>query len=256
MTDLEIEQLTPPPWLLRPINEDLISELARSIENSGLLQPIVVRKTGAHEKYEVVCGNHRLMACKRLGLTRISAVVTELNDEEAFLARVSENLLKNVYVDPIQEANGYKVLLTKGWTINAIAKRVGKSDSYICQRLSIIDHLAKSLSRKLSASNGSLTPSHAELLAKIRDVKRQIEVAEFVERKHLSVRGLEALLNGGPPPRRIELEPESNKARVIRIPMEFLEAIGAHLERSVHIYVDGKKLIIENIYRSRRRLHV
>ena len=256
MADLEIDRLTQSPWLLRPINESLISELARSIKNLGLLQPIVVRKTSAHGKYEIVCGTHRFEACRRLGLARIRAIVSELDDEEAFLARVSENLLKNAYVDPIQEANGYKMLLTKGWTINAIADRVGKSDSYICQRLSIIEHLDESVRRRLSTSKGSLTPSHAELLARIHNVNRQMEVAEFVERKRLSVHGLEALLNGGPLLRRIELEPESNKTRVIRIPEEFIEAIGIHSERYVHLYAAGKKLIIENIYRSKRSLHV
>ena len=256
VTNLDIERLIPPRQLLRPLNEDLISELARSIRNSGLLQPIVVRKTGAAGKYEIVCGNHRFEAYKRLGLSKISAIVAVLNDDEAFLARVSENLLKNAYVDPLQEANGYKMLLTNGWTINAIAKRVGKSDSYICQRLSIIEHLDQSVSRRLAVSNGSLTPSHAELLARIRDVKKQIEVAEFVEKKRLSVRALERLLNGGPPPRRIELEPESDQTCLIRIPKEFTEAMGIGSERYVHMYIDRKKLIIENTSRSKRSLHV
>jgi len=256
IADLEIERLLPPHQLLRPIEESLISELARSIENLGLLQPIVVRKTGANGKYEVICGYHRVEACRRFGSRRISAVVCTLNDDEAFLARVSENLLKDVYVDPIQEANGYKILLMNGWTINAMAKRVGKSDSYICERLSIIKHLDPSVRRKLSASTGALTPSHAELLAKIRDLKKQIEVADFVERKRLSVRALETVLKGGPLPKRIELEPESGGTRVIRIPNEFTEAIGIHSEGYAHMYIEGKKLIIENIYRSKRSLHV
>jgi ParB family chromosome partitioning protein len=256
VTNLEIDRLIPAKQLLRPMSEDLISELARSIKNSGLLQPIVVRKTGASGEYEIVCGNHRYEAYKRLGLSKINAIVCVLNDDETFLARVSENLLKNTYIDPIHEANGYKMLLSNGWTINAIAKRVGKSDSYICQRLSIIEHLDQSVSRRLAAGNGSLTPSHAELLAGIRDVKKQIEVAEFVEKKRLSVRALEMLLKGGPPPRKIELELESDQTCLIRIPKEFTEAMGIGSERSVHMYIDRKKLIIENTSRSKRSLHV
>jgi ParB/RepB/Spo0J family partition protein len=249
---IEIDRVAFSAWTLRPLNEKLVSELVRSIGNAGLLQPIVVRRSENGGKYEVVCGNHRLEACRRLGHKRISALVVELNDEQAFLARVSENLLKNTYVDPIEEANGYRMLLSRGWTIDEIAKRVGKSDSYICERLAVIDRLDKQVLTRLSRGDGVLTPSHAELLAKIRDSKKQMEVAEFVERKRLSVRTLERLLSGAPLPKRIELEAKNLGYRTIRVPTEFIDAVGIGSERWAHIYVDGRKLIIENIYRTKR----
>src|SRR5208282_3929081 len=104
---IELDQLESPAWLLRPIDQELVTELARSIQNTGLLQPIVVRRST--RGYEVVFGNHRLEACKHLGFHQIKALVKTCSDDEAFLARVSENLLRNSYIDPIQEAEGYRM---------------------------------------------------------------------------------------------------------------------------------------------------
>lgn len=240
--DLAIESLSPPTWILRPIDDNIVNELARSIGNLGLLQPIMVRRAGV--RYEVVFGNHRLEACRRLGLRHIQAIVSNLSKDESFIARVSENLIRNMRVDPIEEAEGYKMLLGKGWTINAIARKVGKCDSYICERLAILDHLDDSLRLKIS-KGGYLSPSHGELLSRIPDLARQREVAGLVERRRLSVRSLEDMLNAAPPPAKVLLEDMSGSC-CLRIPDEFAESVGLRRGQYVYVYERGKKLILEN----------
>jgi ParB family chromosome partitioning protein len=248
LTDLELNSLKQPSWKLRPIKWELVKELERSIEGNGLLQPIVVRRVG--NEYEIVFGNHRVEACKRLGMRYIRAIIKEFTEEEAFLARATENIVRNSYVDPIEEAEGYRMLIRKGWTIDAIGQRVGKCDSYVCERLAMLERLDQRILSRLAA--GKLGASHAELIARIADRERQNEVAELVEKKHLSVRSLEDLLKRAPAPTKVPVETISDETYV-RIPKEFLTAIGvsADATASLFLYVRGKKLILQNLYKSR-----
>ena len=239
---LALCEITESSWVLRPIREETVLELMRSVQNSGLFQPIVVRRMGA--RYEVVFGSHRLEACKRLGMKHVLALVKNMNEEEAFLARVSENLIRNAYVDPLEEAKGYRMLVDRGWTVNSIGKKVGKSDSYVCERLSLLEHLSQKVLAKLSA--GQLTPSHAEILSRIRDLSKQEEVADWVRRRHLSVRSLEAILKDAPPPTRVKLENIKSECYV-KIPHDFLEATNLKRGQSVMIYTRGKKVILDNV---------
>jgi len=239
---LGLAELAESSWVLRPLREESVLELMRSIQNSGLLQPIVVRRAG--KSYEVVFGSHRLEACKRLGMKRVHVLLKDMNEEEAFLARVSENLIRNSYVDPLEEAKGYKMLVARGWTINAIGQKVGKSDSYVCDRLSLLDHLSQKLLVKLAS--GELTPSHAEVLSRIRDQSKQEEVADWVKRRRLSVRSLEAILRHAPPPTRVKLQDIRNECYV-KIPSGFLQATGLESGQTVMIYARGNKLILDNL---------
>lgn len=246
--ELQIDKLRPPSWVLRPINREIVSELARSIQNSGLLQPIVV--TQRLDGYEVVFGNHRLEACKQLGLKTIQCVIQSFGDEESFLARVSENLVRNTYVNPIEEAKGYKMLVAQGWSIDAIGRRVGKCDSYVCERIALLDRLDDRLQSKIG--HQSLTPSHGELLSRIRSRDKQIEIAELIEKKRLSVRTVEKMLCGAPLPMKIQADRVSDEFRV-RIPAEFAEAMGLSDTQSLYMYMSGNKLILENLKNSMRR---
>lgn len=242
--ELPIENVKSPSWILRPLDDRVVTELARSIQAAGLLQPVVVCRRGSW--YELVFGNHRLEACRRLGMRKVPAVVKSFGDDEAFLARVSENLLRNSHVNPLEEAEGYRMLVEKGWTINAIGCRIGKSDSYVCERLAILGRLDRGVRSRVSDGRGHLTPSHAELISRIKDPSTQKEVATLVERKRLSVRALEALLNDVPPPKKIEVEEYSGEC-VVRLPKEFTKAVGISAGWQMYLYVRGRKLILENI---------
>ncbi|MGD0175363.1 MAG: ParB/RepB/Spo0J family partition protein [Candidatus Bathyarchaeia archaeon] len=243
MIEVPLNALKSPLWLLRPLDRQVVSELARSIQTSGLLQPIVVRKD--HGRYEVVFGNHRVEACRRLGMSSIAAILVQLQDDEVFLARLSENLLRNCYVNPIEEAEGYKMLVARGWSINSIASRVGKCDSYVCERIGLLDRLNPNIRSKIANGTRHLTASHAELISRIKDRNRQDAVARFVEKKRLSVRALENLLKCSPAPTIVRAESAFQDGLLVRIPDEFAKAIEINVSQSLYMYVRGKKLILE-----------
>jgi ParB family chromosome partitioning protein len=250
LIEVNLDDLHPSHWGLRPIDEKVVVELTRSIQNEGLLQPIVARKYNGG--YEVVFGCHRLEACRRIGMQTVPTIITSMNEAEAFLARVSENLVRNTYVDPLQEAKGYGKLVKMGWTINAIAKKIGKCDSYVSERISMLYRLDDTVRLKVSEGKGHLTPSHAEIISRVRDSKEQKELAEFVEKKRLSVRALEEILSGAPPPMKVCVQGDDS-ACTVNIPREYLNALHVTAGCIVHMYVRGNKLILENLDSHRHR---
>lgn len=250
ITELEVDRLRPPPLALRPIDENTVLELMRSIQNMGLLQPIMVREIRGG--YQVVFGSHRLEACRRLGMSKIPATIKRLSDAEAFLVRVAENVLRNVRMNPVEEAQGYKMLIRGGWTINAIAKKVGKCDSYVCERLKLLENLDSRLLEQVSHGGRGLTPSHAELLARISDKHKQAEIAELIESRKLSVRATEAMLNGIPLPTRVQVVDEAGTC-CLQIPSEFVRALRLKPGQTLRLSVRGRKLVFETSRRHVKR---
>jgi ParB family chromosome partitioning protein len=200
-----------------------------------------------------VFGLHRFEACKRLGFKKISAMVLNLSDAEAFLARIAENLLRNNEIDPIEEAKGYESLVQEGWTVHAIGERIGKSDSYVCRRLGILDGLDLGIAQAFSDKiYRHVSSSHMELISLIPEKSRQREFVNLVERKRLSVRSLENLLNHIPPPTNVLLEDLAGDC-IVKIPPEFTKAIDLINGNYVRLYVRGRKLILENPRSNRRK---
>lgn len=247
--ELEITKLETPEYILRPLNTEVVAELARSIGGIGLLQPLLVRNTG--KSYEVVFGNHRLEACKSLGMTSLPVVVRTLNDDEAFLARLAENLLRNSFVNPIEEAEGYKMLMSKGWSINAIGRKIGKCDSYVCERLALLERLTQNIRTRMIEGKSKLSPSHAELISRIDDQKMQEKVAADVEKRKLSVRSLEDIISGVPMPTKVQIG--WSDGYYIPIPKNYAEALNLARGSSVAIKMRGKKLVVDHA--NDRRTH-
>jgi ParB family chromosome partitioning protein len=193
ISEVPLDRVIPSNLALRDLDEAAVEELAESIKANGLLQPIMVKPTG--NGYELVFGLHRLEACRRLGWRKIPAFVKNISGEEAFLTGLIENLQRNIRINPVAEARGYKRLMAKGWTSHEIAKRIGKSDSYIYDRLRVLDKLHPTIQRQLitHVCKSPITPSHAERLTLIEDPELQLKLAELVREKHLSVRQLERL---------------------------------------------------------------
>jgi len=194
ISEIDLRSILPNSFELRFLDETYLSELTNSIKANGLLQPILVKPLG-QEQYRLVFGLHRLEAVRRLGWERIPAIIRTVSDDEAFLISVTENLQRNIYINPIAEAKGYKCLISKNWTIREIAARVGKSDSYICNRLRVLDRLHPEIQRQIEFPRGNscLSLSHAEHLSSIDDPQHQLELARLVEERRLSMRQLEIL---------------------------------------------------------------
>lgn len=226
--------------VLRDIDENIVTGLAKSIRQSGLLQPILVRPDDF--AFEVVFGHHRLEACKRLGWKTIPAVVKRMSGAESFLTRVAENLHRNIEINPIAEANGYISLIDRGWTISKIAERIGKSDSYVSDRVGLIRRLHPEIAKKFKGSDMKyLKPSHLEILARLKSKDQQVELSYMIERKRLSVRKLERMISGGYPMR--ETVKERGDSLYVKLPKMIAEHINVSAGDSVYVYVQSRKRI-------------
>ena len=142
----------------------------------------------------VVFGHHRLEAYKRLGISRIKAIVRRVEAEEAFLLMVVENTQRNQNIDVVAEARGYKWLVGKGWTLSQIAGKIEKTDKYVSARLRILEKLNPCILDGISRQRYKhLTPSHAEQLALLDDHSEQLRLAKLVDESKLSVHQLEQI---------------------------------------------------------------
>jgi ParB family chromosome partitioning protein len=192
--EIDIDEILPTSIRLRSLDEETVGELMESIRINGLLQPIMVKPVD-EKHFRLIFGSHRLEAVRRLRWKKVAAIVGEISDEESFLMNMTENLQRNAYVSPIAEARGYKYLISKGWTISEIARRIGKSDSYVCNRMRVLERLHPELRRQLEFPRGNspLTLSHAEHLSTIQEPSRQLELARLVRERNLTIRELERL---------------------------------------------------------------
>ena len=137
LTELLMSRIQHSSFLLRDVNIGL-DMLQNSIAVQSLLQPIIVRMVD-NERYEIVAGNRRFAACKRLGWKRIMCHVLELDDKDAFEVSLVENLQHNT-LNPVEEANAYKRYVEEnGWgSVIDLARRIGKSHSYISNRIRLL----------------------------------------------------------------------------------------------------------------------
>lgn len=153
-----------PKLLLRDINEQAVTDLTFSIKKNGILQPIQLR-TKKDGKYEVVFGNHRFQAAKRLGLTLIPASVKNLNEHEALLLALAENI-QRIEMNPVKEGEIYLRLLNDNSNTAStleLSKEIGKCVDYIKTRITIYQHLNPLLRNQIGKS---LTITNAEMLSK------------------------------------------------------------------------------------------
>lgn len=153
-------------------NEQSIQELAESIKENGLLQPLLVRPID--EGYELVCGERRLRACKMIDLKSVPVQIKDLNDQETLEAQIIENLERED-VHPLREAETFKLMIAKGdYGIEDIATKIAKSEKFILQRLSLNN--LNSEWKKLFFKN-DINLSKALIIARL-DKKYQKEVAQ------------------------------------------------------------------------------
>jgi len=171
--------------------EENLDELAKSIAQNGLLIPVMVRPSENH--YELICGNRRVEACKKLGWKQIPAIIIEMNDKEAFIASLVENIQRET-LDPIQEAKAYNDFVQKyGWGgVTELARLIGKSEPYVSHRIMFLS-LPREVQDLISARQ--LKPSTARELVWVNDPPKQKEIAERAVNDKLSVRDVRQIIN-------------------------------------------------------------
>ena len=168
-------------------DEESLVSLAASIQAVGVLQPVLVRQTGAQE-YELIAGERRWRAARRAGLQTIPAIVRPTEDVRSLEQALVENLHRED-LTPLEEAAAYQQLIEEfGHTQEEVAQRVGKSRSAVANTLRLL-HLPPSIQRLLA--EGQITAGHARALLGSPDRVFQEQLARAIVAEHLTVREVE-----------------------------------------------------------------
>ena len=216
-------------------DEAALQELAQSIEQFGLIQPIVVRKLDSGY-YQIIAGERRWRASRMAGLTEVPVRIIEADDVRTAQLALVENLQRED-LNPIEEAKGYKALIEiYGLTQEEAAKSVGKSRPAITNSMRLL-----SLSDEVLelVEKGKLSAGHARALIPIESPKKQLEAAKEVMDKALSVRKTEAL--AGRILKEKEEEGESRRQRIkVDYAQELSNQLSSLLGRKVRL-LEGRK---------------
>ena len=165
-----------------------LHELAQSIKENGVIQPIIVRQSPVIG-YEILAGERRYRASLLAGLTSIPAVVKQLSDQEMMVQSIIENLQRE-NLNPIEEARAYESLVEKGFTHAEIADKMGKSRPHISNSIRLLSLPEQILSE---VENGKLSQAHARSLVGLNKEQQDYFFQRIIE-EDISVRKLEALL--------------------------------------------------------------
>lgn len=185
--EVDIDLIDPSPVQPRThFAEASLNELSRSIQENGIVQPLLVRRMGS--RFELVAGERRWRAAQLAGLARVPAVARDIPDDKLLELALIENIQRED-LNPIEEANAYQKLLdTIGLTHDSLAERIGRDRSYITNYIRLL-RLPEDLQRLVE--EGRLSTGHARTLLGLNDVDLQRRVARKVIEKELSVRQTE-----------------------------------------------------------------
>ncbi|THA72002.1 ParB/RepB/Spo0J family partition protein [Streptomyces sp. A0958] len=186
-----LDSITPNPRQPREVfDEDALAELVTSIKEVGLLQPVVVRKTGT-DRFELIMGERRWRACREAGLERIPAIVRATDDEKLLLDALLENLHR-AQLNPLEEAAAYDQLLKDfKCTHDQLADRIGRSRPQVSNTLRLL-RLSPPVQRRVAA--GVLSAGHARALLSVDDSEEQDKLAHRIVAEGLSVRAVEEIV--------------------------------------------------------------
>lgn len=210
VVQIPVDQISPNPFQPRTVfNDEKIQELAQTIRTHGIIQPIVVRKN-ENNNYEIIAGERRWRAVQTLGWDNISAIIRDMNDTETASVALIENLQREE-LTAIEEANAYKKLIElHSLTQEALAQRLGKSQSTIANKLRLLnlpDEVQDALLNK------ELTERHARALITLKSEEDQIAVLNKIKEEQLNVKQTEELINDMNNPQ-AEEEGEKKKKRI------------------------------------------
>jgi len=199
---------------------EAIEELAQSIREKGVLQPLAVRRTG--ETYELIAGERRWRAAQAAGLKEVPVLVMEASDQQALEMALVENLQRED-LNAMEEAEGYRLLAEKfTLTQEQVAARVGKARATVANALRLLE-LPEPV-RRLVAEN-RLSPGHAKVLLGLEIPREQELLAARVLAEGLSVRTLERIVN------RLRRGPRKPRAEKADLPAEYLRDLTDRLHR-------------------------
>jgi ParB family chromosome partitioning protein len=214
-------------------DDNALSELAESIAQHGVLQPLLVRPL-MYGGYQIVAGERRYRASRMAGLTEVPVVIRELDDRETMELALIENLQRE-NLSPIEEAKGYKTLMdTYGFTQEQVSSSVGKSRSAVANALRLLNLPPEIVAM---VSDGSLSQGHARTLLGLNNKDNIVDIAKEIIEKDISVRQTEKLVklyNNPPKEKAPASEPKSNFFKEVEL------ALNENLGRKVSVNKKGE----------------
>lgn len=246
--NLPVQEIVPSPYQPRSIfDDDRIDELMQTIRTHGIIQPIVVRVR--NNKFELIAGERRLRAVRKLGLETIPAIIREFNDSQAASIALIENLQREG-LTAIEEAAAYQQLIEMhDLTQESLAQRLGKSQSTIANKIRLL-HLSEPV--KTALLERKITERHARALLSLDQEDLQTRVLEEIITKELNVKQTEV---------RVQFLKESAKIKksnkrvsftkdvrlalnTIRQSVEMVTSSGLHIDTSEQDYEDRYEIVI------------
>ena len=228
-------------------NEDELNELADSIKEHGIFQPLIVQKKDDY--YEIVAGERRWRAAKIAGLKEVPCIINDYSDQEKMEIQLIENIQRES-LNPIEEAAAYKRLLTEfNLKQDELAERIGKNRTTITNSMRLLN-LNEEVQNMII--DEKITPGHARALLAIDDSEQQYQIAQQVFDEKLSVRDTEKLVKSyGKPKKEKKLTPEALQLIYHKLEDQIRESIGAKVTINPK---DEKKGKIEIEYYSQNEL--
>ena len=243
ITELPISMVDPKSDQPRKsFDKDALEELAKSIEENGLLQPILVREYG-NGRYQIIAGERRFRASKIAGLSEIPAIILDRDDRKVAEISLIENIQRE-NLNPIEEAMAYKALANEyGLTQEELSERVGKSRSAIANATRLLDLPEAVLAM---VASGELSAGHGRTLLGVKNQDNLILLAKRTVELDLSVRQLEEEVKRINKPQKPE--PEEEKLPIVDYFKEMALRVQSHLGRRVEINGKGRKKSITLYY--------
>lgn len=253
-----LREIEPDPGQPRKtFNEDSLAELAASIGEHGLLQPIAVRPQPMGG-YRIVAGERRWRACRMAGLTEVPVVIRDVSDQEAMELALVENLQRED-LDPVEEACGIRELMDRcGLTQEQAAQRLGKSRSALANSLRLLGLPPEALELLRS---GALTAGHAKAILGLPTPELQVQAAKLIAEHSLNVRQAEALCrklakDAKQAGRETAPEPPPRPALPVEVEESLRQALGSEVSvaykngrgsLTVHFYSDDQLRAFANL---------
>lgn len=186
---IDINEIKPNPNQPRKhFNQSKLEDLAKSIQENGVIQPLVVQNR--EEGYELVAGERRWRASRLAGLKKVPCIIREFDEKQNLIVAIIENMQRED-LDPIEEASGLQQMIHKfGFTQEQVSESLGKSRTYIANSVRLLK-LPEEIQKMMSESR--ISAAHGRTLLGVEDPRKQLMLADRIEKEGLSVRSVEEI---------------------------------------------------------------